>query len=204
MRGACRRQVHARRDQRDRVAHGDAQRLRQVDAENHAVAAARRAVGQGVQAAHDDGAADLGDLRFERRVDDLHAHGLAVRSRRLEQAQPADRRRGAHDARRLHAGELLPEIAVAAGLVDVDVRGRPHDPIAHLPLDARHQRERDDHRGHADADAENRHRRDDRDERLASSRGQVAAGDEPGQGHGRIDLWGDSSTDPFRHCESGA
>ena len=46
-----------------------------------------------------------------------------------------------------------------ADLVHVDVRLRADDAIAHLALDAGHERERDDERHHADGDAERSRRR---------------------------------------------
>ena len=82
---------------------------------------------------------------------------------------PARRRRGAApmtsgiSRRRFRR---RPRVLDATHLEDAHVSGRSDEPIAQLALQARHQRQRDQQRHHADSDAEHRNERDQRDERL--------------------------------------
>ena len=80
----------------------------------------------------------------------------------------------------LHLGPVVGE---PSGLRQIDVRHGAEQFGTQLALEARHQRERDDERHHADGDADGREERHERDARLAARREQVAKRDEQLEPH---------------------
>jgi hypothetical protein len=104
---------------------------------------------------------------------------IAFRSGR-QQPLPQNRGRDTDDPRHLaELGDLGGDVAQPlAELEHVDVRGRPHDAIAELPLQSGHEGQRDQHRDDADHDAEHRDEGNDGDEGLLPARQQIPDGDE--------------------------
>ena len=113
----------------------------------------------------------VGDGGFVGRRDAAHdgrAHVLAARHQRLRR----DEGRGADHLRvlpRLRCGGAPVGQRRAARLEDLDVRDDRQHAVAHLLLEAVHDAEHDDQRGHAQADAEHRHAGDEGNETVATA-----------------------------------
>ncbi len=111
----------------------------------------------------------------------FQSHALRDRRRHGQHAEADDGRRRADHLRPRPARRR--DVELAGHLTHVHVRGRADDPVAHFGLDAGHEAERDDERHDPDTHPGDRHRRDQRNERLPAAGGQIAARDEPGERH---------------------
>ena len=170
-----RRDVAARRDQRDLHAGDEPHLLGQPRADDDAVPAVvmlERAVGQGLR---DDG------QRFEvRRAHAAHEHAVGNAARRCHHLAViggcrADHARNGHYAfcHRVVVGD----VAIIALHHHVAVEAQ--DAGEQIVAEAVHHRHHDDQRGDAQRDADERNDGDDRDERLFALRPQIAQRDHP-------------------------
>ena len=159
------------------IADADAELRRQILSEQNRIGRVRVRRAQRVEAPLLHRTADVGHRRLERRIDSLHGDELLA-ARRGNERLAVDRRRRADHVRHLQQFvDLHVVIGDAVRLEHIHVRVRSEDAIAQLLLEPGHDRERDDHRHHADADAERRDERDDGDERLLAFREQIAERD---------------------------
>ena len=115
-------------------------------------------------------------------IDALEGDALRQRRRNGQHPEADDRRRSADDL--AAASTCRENVERPRYLTDVHVGGRADDAVPHLGLDAGHEAERDHERHDADTDAGDRHGRNERNEGLPAAGGEIAAGDEPGEGHG--------------------
>ncbi len=123
---------------------------------------------------------DVGHFGLEPRNDPFDGHETVLR-RADDHPLPENRRRRAgHPRHLLQAADIRVVVgdAGAADLEHVDVRRGTDDAIAQFPLQAGHERERDEQRHDTDHDAESRDQRDERDEGLFAPGQQVTDRDE--------------------------
>jgi hypothetical protein len=165
---AGRRDLAARRHQRDLVARLHEHRARQLDAEHDAELARH----QLVEGALGGNAVGVGHFGFELGVDAAHDRALHVFAARNQRLRVDEGCRADHLgvlARRGHDRvELLQRLAVARE--DLDVRHHAEHAVAHLFLEAVHHTEHNDQRRHAQGDAKHRDTGDEGDEAVAPRR----------------------------------
>jgi hypothetical protein len=109
-----------------------------------------------VDAAAAHRAGQIGDLRLQRGIDAFDLQRGGARTGR-DEAEAVHRGGGADDVRQAEQLLRLRVIVEDAALLPhVHVRVRSKNPIPQLPLQPRHQRQRDDERHDADDDAQRR------------------------------------------------